>query len=308
MDGNVGAENFEVEAIAVEGDDVRVRLELADERFGILLEPAAELVIFVPGDGDGHAESPNIAPAALDFVREAERFDIQINFAIKKAGRGGFSFCLVRVALVKIAFALAAGVIEIDDLQIGVEIDGRVAHFARADAAIFRAAKRYMCFAADRWRIYVRHACLDLVDKFKNLVGIGRVDGARKAVAHGIRGRQGLVETLHADHAEHRPEDFLLRDAALDRDAVEHRRRDEPTAIEARASKAVAAANELRFLPADFDVAQNGFQLRFVHERAHVDAGLEAIAHHVVPRALGEPLHEFVRDFFLDDHAARGRA
>jgi hypothetical protein len=42
-----------------------------------------EGIALVPRDGDSQPERPNIAPASIDFMGEAKRFDIQINFAVK---------------------------------------------------------------------------------------------------------------------------------------------------------------------------------------------------------------------------------
>jgi hypothetical protein len=81
--GGVGAEDLEIEAVAVEGDDAREGFELGDEPGGVLLEPAAELVLGVPRDGDGEAEGADVAPASLDLVGEAQRLNIQIDFAIE---------------------------------------------------------------------------------------------------------------------------------------------------------------------------------------------------------------------------------
>ena len=83
IDRAVSAENFEIEAIAVEGDDVSERFELVDELQRVVLEPATKLIFFVPGDGDGDAERADISPAALDFVGKLEGLDVEINFAIE---------------------------------------------------------------------------------------------------------------------------------------------------------------------------------------------------------------------------------
>src|SRR6266849_4268910 len=71
-------------------------------------------------------------------------------------------------------FALSAGVVDVDDFRVGVEIDCRVAHLARPHARFFRPAKRHMRFAADRGRIDVRHSSLNFVHKLENLVRVGR--------------------------------------------------------------------------------------------------------------------------------------
>jgi hypothetical protein len=80
---SVGAEHFEIEPVTVEGDDVREGFEFRDEVLCILLEPAPEAILFIPRNGDGYSESGDIRPAALHFVREAQRFNVEVDFAIK---------------------------------------------------------------------------------------------------------------------------------------------------------------------------------------------------------------------------------
>jgi hypothetical protein len=87
IDGRVGAQNFEIEAIAVERNDAGEVFELGDQGAGVRLEPAAKSMLAVPGDGNGQAESADVAPAALDLMRKAKRFNVEINFAIEEAGR-----------------------------------------------------------------------------------------------------------------------------------------------------------------------------------------------------------------------------
>jgi hypothetical protein len=62
---------------------VRERFKLSDEFFRVRLKPAPESVLFVPRDGDGYAESGDVRPPALYFVRQAQRFNVQIDFAIE---------------------------------------------------------------------------------------------------------------------------------------------------------------------------------------------------------------------------------
>ncbi len=58
-------------------------LKLSNEFFRVRLKPAPELVLFVPRDRDGHAKSGDIRPPALYFVRQAQRFNVQVDFAIE---------------------------------------------------------------------------------------------------------------------------------------------------------------------------------------------------------------------------------
>src|SRR6202035_2892863 len=77
----VGAQNFKIEAVAVKGDDAIELPEFGNQSLGIRLKPAPELVLCVPRDGDRDAEARDTRPAALDFMRQAERFNIKENFA-----------------------------------------------------------------------------------------------------------------------------------------------------------------------------------------------------------------------------------
>ncbi len=83
MEGGVRAEDFQVEAVPVEGDDVREFLELTDELFRVFLEPSAEALVFIPSHGDSNPEPANVGPSAFDLVRKAKRLNIQIYLAIK---------------------------------------------------------------------------------------------------------------------------------------------------------------------------------------------------------------------------------
>jgi len=87
LDRRVGAQNFEIEAVAIERDDVRETFKLGDELPGVSFEPAAEARFLVPRDGDGQPEARNISPAAWHLVRKAESFNVQIDFAIEESGR-----------------------------------------------------------------------------------------------------------------------------------------------------------------------------------------------------------------------------
>ncbi len=79
----IGTKHFQIEAVAVKCDDVRESFEFGDEFLCVLLKPAPKIILFVPRDGDGHSESGDVRPAALHFVRQAQRFDVQIDFAIE---------------------------------------------------------------------------------------------------------------------------------------------------------------------------------------------------------------------------------
>lgn len=83
VNGGIRAQNFQVEAVTVECDDVRKLLKLRNKFFSVFLEPAAKPLVLVPRYCDSYAEPANIGPSALDLMRQSERLDIQIDFSIK---------------------------------------------------------------------------------------------------------------------------------------------------------------------------------------------------------------------------------
>src|SRR5438067_1344582 len=72
---------------------------------------------------------------------------------------------LESVRSVQISFALASGIVDINNFQFSIKIQRGRALFAIADAGAFDAAKGNMRLAAGGRRIDVRHASLDLIDK-----------------------------------------------------------------------------------------------------------------------------------------------
>lgn len=92
VDWDVGAENFKIEAVSIEGDYVSKRFQFAHQFLRVRFIPAAEGVLFVPSNCDSQAETTDVSPSAGHFVRKPKRFDIQIDFPIKKSRRDGFSF------------------------------------------------------------------------------------------------------------------------------------------------------------------------------------------------------------------------
>ena len=90
------AENFQIKPVSIESDDARERLEFDDETRSVSLKPAAESLIFVPGDGNGEPKAGNVGPSALHLMREAQRFNVQIDFAIEQPSRGILSFAKTR--------------------------------------------------------------------------------------------------------------------------------------------------------------------------------------------------------------------
>src|SRR5690348_14564718 len=177
-----------------------------------------------------------------------------------------------------------------------------------ADASSFDAAKGEMGFAANGRGIDVRDASFNAIDELENASGVAGVNGAGEAEADGICGIESFVETLHANDAENRAEDFFLSDAAVRGDMVKDCGPDEIALVVRASGETMAAEEKLPFLFADLDVPQHSVHLLFVHGRAHFDAGIEAIADCELLGAINQLRDEGVRDFFFDDNSAGGGA
>ena len=98
VDRRILAENFQIEPVSVERDDAREGLELGDEICSVRLKPSTETFVPVPGDGNGEPKARNVGPPAFHFVREAQRFYIEVDFVIEQSGRRFFSLSEVAVA------------------------------------------------------------------------------------------------------------------------------------------------------------------------------------------------------------------
>lgn len=76
VNGGIRAQNFQVEAVTVECDDVRKLLKLRNKFFSVFLEPAAKPLVLVPRYCDSYAEPANIGPSAFDLMRQSERLNV----------------------------------------------------------------------------------------------------------------------------------------------------------------------------------------------------------------------------------------
>src|SRR4029077_20453446 len=83
MNGGVRAQDFEVEAVPIESNNVREIFKLCHQFFHVLLKPSPEAVVLVPGHSNGDSERADVRPAALYLVRQPQRFNVQIDFAIE---------------------------------------------------------------------------------------------------------------------------------------------------------------------------------------------------------------------------------
>lgn len=79
----IGAEHFDIKPVAIERDDMCEGLKLRNEFLHVRLKPAPELILLIPCDSDGYAEPGDVRPSTLYFVRQTQRFNVQIDFAIE---------------------------------------------------------------------------------------------------------------------------------------------------------------------------------------------------------------------------------
>ena len=113
-----------------------------------------------------------------------------------------------------------------------------------------------------------------------------------------------LVLAVELEHAHHRPENLLTRDAHAVGDVGEHRRLDEEAAFEALQRGHVAAAGERRpVLLAGGDVGNDLVLLRLVDQRTHLRFRIERIADTDLFGALDQPLDEAVMQALLHEDA-----
>jgi hypothetical protein len=79
----VATQDFEVKTIAIECDHACEIFEFGDQFQCVILKPMPKAGVLIPSDRDRETKRANIAPAAIHFVRQADRFDIQVNFPIE---------------------------------------------------------------------------------------------------------------------------------------------------------------------------------------------------------------------------------
>src|SRR5689334_12000866 len=121
---------------------------------------------------------------------------------------------------------------------------------------LFYAAEREMCLSADRRRIDVRNAVVQLVERSERRVDVPRVQRRRQPIAHAIVDRDRFVQRLHPKRRQHRPENLLLLDAHSWPHAREHRGLEEEALVEALRRWTTTTAQEIStFVLTDLDVA-----------------------------------------------------
>src|SRR5215204_4999946 len=182
-------------------------------------------------------------------------------------------------ALVEVPLTLTPGVIDVDDLQLGAEVERGRALLEGADARGLDAAEGDVRLAAGGGRVDVRHAGLDLVHEAEDAGRILCEDGRGEPELAVVGDLQGFVEVLDAQDGEEGAEDLLARDAHVGRDAVEDRRLDEETLAQARAGRRPAARYKLRaVLARHVHEGEDGLELARVNNRADLRLRAHAVA------------------------------
>src|SRR5882762_7023052 len=197
------------------------------------------------------------------------------------------------------------GVVDVEGLPFGVEIDGGDSGFAVAVAGFLGAAEGQVGFGADGWGVDVDDAREQVANGVKGAIDVARVDRGREAVGHAVGYFHGFFQASDGDYRNHRAEDFFLRDPHPGIAVAEHRRFVEPTFGERAVSQATAAGEELgAFGLADLHVLHYGFELLLVDARTHIDSWVEAIADFQFFGAGYQTRSEFAVHGFVNGDAA----
>src|SRR4051812_23625575 len=168
--------------------------------------------------------------------------------------------------LVNLRLALGPGVVNVDDLELGVEVERDAALLARSNTGALHAAERNLRFTAGGAGVHVRDAGFNAINELENLGHVARVNRGAQPEAHAVGNFDGFFQILHANYGEDGAEYFLLGDAHSRLYVVEDGRRAEQALIVMAAAEAISAANQLGpFLLADFQMLENRVELRVVY-------------------------------------------
>src|SRR5215472_13927400 len=120
------------------------------------------------------------------------------------------------------------GIIDVDGLPFGEEINGGDSGFAVAIAGLLCAAKRQMGFCANRRRVDVDDPGVQVANGLEGAVHVSCVNRSGKAVRYAVCHFNGLVQVADWNHRHDRAEDLLLGNAHVWRAITEDRRGTEP--------------------------------------------------------------------------------
>src|SRR5262245_37233830 len=106
-----------------------------------------------------------------------------------------------------------AGVVDVDGLPLREHVERGLARLAVAVSGLLDATERQMHLGADRARVDVRDAGLEVAHRAKGTVHVAGEDRRREAVADAVRDPERLGLVPEADERQGRAEDLLLGDA-----------------------------------------------------------------------------------------------
>src|ERR1051326_7046718 len=213
------------------------------------------------------------------------------------------------LASVNLGLLQTVRVIHIHRLPLGIEINGAGAAFAMSVAGGFGAAEGKMDFGADRRRIDVSDAGVQVAHGAVGLVDIAGIERRREAVDDAVGNLDGLVEAAAGDHAHHRAKDFFLRDPHFGVDVGKDGRLMEPATGMGGALEALTAAQQVRaFVAADLDVFFRCLHLSLIDLGAHGSGFVEPVADREGAGAVHKFIEELLVNTFLHNDTAGGSA
>src|SRR4051812_17171865 len=120
------------------------------------------------------------------------------------------------------------GEIEIAHLGLRIELVDLPATLAVSVAGLLYSAERQMGLGADRWRVDVGDAIVELIEGAHGDIHVACVDRRGQAVAHVVVDRERLVDRPKAHDRQPRTENLFLLESRARLDARENRRLEKP--------------------------------------------------------------------------------
>src|SRR5215472_9002977 len=171
------------------------------------------------------------------------------------------------------------GIIDVDALPFGEEINGGNGGFAVAIASLLGAAKRQMGFCPNRGRVNVDDSGVQVACRLESAVHVSRVNRSGKTVSRPVRNFDGLAQAADRNHRNDRAEDFFLGNAHVWRAVAEDRGGVEPAFVVGASGKPGSSRKQPRaFVLAKLHVALDRVQLALVDERSHFRCRIQAVS------------------------------
>ncbi len=198
-----------------------------------------------------------------------------------------------------------AAEVDVDRLPLREDVERGRASLAVAVARRFCPAEGQVHFGADRRRIHVEDAGVNVAHRPERAIDVLRVDGRRQPVGDVVDDRDCFVYGRDLQDGDDRSKDLLARDAHVPRDADEDGWLvEEPTSVRTIRETMAAARERRSLLLADRDVAHHLLQLLLADGRAHLCARIQAITDAERTHSCHEPLDEAIVHSVVHDHAA----